>query len=327
MSHLTKVKEWLSYRPDLKVVDCTIRDGGLMNNSQFDDAVVKAVYEACLEAGVDYMEIGYKASKKIFAPSQYGPWRHCNEDDLRRIIGENDTNLKIAVMADAEKTDYKTDILPRDNSVIDMIRVATYIHQLPIAIDMIKDAHDKGYETTANIMAISVAAEHELFEGLELLAESEVDAIYVVDSFGHLYSEQVRFFVQKYLEYMSDSGKTVGIHAHNNLQLAFANTIEAIAIGANMVDATIGGLGRGAGNCQMELLLGFLHNPKFNIRPILKCLQEHIEPMRAELGWGFDIPYLVTGMLNMHPRTAIEYQGSEQSKDYIAFYDSTIQNL
>jgi len=327
MSHLTKVKEWLSYRPDLKVVDCTIRDGGLMNNSQFDDAVVKAVYEACLEAGVDYMEIGYKASKKIFAPSQYGPWRHCNEDDLRRIIGENDTNLKIAVMADAKKTDYKTDILPRDNSVIDMIRVATYIHQLPIAIDMIKDAHDKGYETTANIMAISVAAEHELFESLELLAESEVDAIYVVDSFGHLYSEQVRFFVQKYLEYMSESGKTVGIHAHNNLQLAFANTIEAIAIGANMVDATIGGLGRGAGNCQMELLLGFLHNPKFNIRPILKCLQEHIEPMRAELGWGFDIPYLVTGMLNMHPRTAIEYQASEQSKDYIAFYDSTIQNL
>lgn len=327
MSHLTKVKEWLSYRPDLKVVDCTIRDGGLMNNSQFDDAVVKAVYEACLEAGVDYMEIGYKASKKIFAPSQYGPWRHCNEEDVRRIIGENDTNLKIAVMADAEKTDYKTDILPCDNSVIDMIRVATYIHQLPIAMDMIKDAHDKGYQTTANIMAISVAPEHELFEGLELLAESEVDAIYVVDSFGHLYGEQVRFFVQKYLEYLSDAGKTVGIHAHNNLQLAFANTIEAIAIGANMVDATIGGLGRGAGNCQMELLLGFLHNPKFNIRPILKCLQEHIEPKRAELGWGFDIPYLVTGMLNLHPQTAIEYQTSEQSKDYIGFYDTTIKNI
>ncbi len=327
MSHLTKVKEWLSYRPDLKVVDCTIRDGGLMNNSQFDDAVVKAVYEACLEAGVDYMEIGYKASKKIFAPSQYGPWRHCNEEDVRRIIGENDTNLKIAVMADAEKTDYKTDILPCDNSVIDMIRVSTYIHKLPIAIDMIKDAHDKGYQTTANIMGISVAPEHELFEGLELLAESEVDAIYVVDSFGHLYGEQVRFFVQKYLEYLSDSGKTVGIHAHNNLQLAFANTIEAIAIGANMVDATIGGLGRGAGNCQMELLLGFLHNPKFNIRPILKCLQEHIEPMRAELGWGFDIPYLVTGMLNLHPQTAIEYQASEQSKDYIGFYDTTIKNI
>jgi 4-hydroxy 2-oxovalerate aldolase len=327
MSHLTKVKEWLSYRPDLKVVDCTIRDGGLMNNSQFDDTVVKAVYEACLESGVDYMEIGYKASKNIFAPSEYGPWRHCNEDDIRRIVGENDTHLKLAVMADAEKTDYKTDILPRENSVIDMIRVATYIHQLPIALDMIKDAHDKGYEATANVMALSVAAEHELFEGLELLAESEADAIYVVDSFGHLYNEQVRFFVKKYLEYLSDAGKTVGIHAHNNLQLAFANTIEAIATGANMVDATIGGLGRGAGNCQMELLLGFLHNPKFKIRPILKCLQEHIEPMRAELGWGYDIPYLVTGMLNLHPRSAIEYQDSEQSKDYINFYDTTIKNL
>ena len=95
-------------------------------------------------------------------------------------------------MADAEKCDYREDILPCDQSVLDMIRVATYIHQIPLALDMIKDAHDKGYETTINLMSVSVISERELDEALELLVSSEVDTIYIVDSFGSLYSEQTR---------------------------------------------------------------------------------------------------------------------------------------
>ena len=148
-----------------------------------------------------------------------------------------------------------------------MVRVASYIHQVPTALDMIKDAHDKGYETTVNLMSVSTVTERELDEGLELLAESEAQAIYVVDSFGALYSEQVHYLVRKYLHYAKAAGKEVGIHAHNNLQLAFANTIEAIILGANMLDATMAGLGRGAGNCPMELLIGFLHNPKYQPSP------------------------------------------------------------
>ena len=146
-------------------------------------------------------------------------------------------------MADAERTDYREDILPKDQSVIDMVRVATYINQIPTAIEMVKDAHDKGYETTVNLMAVSTVPEHELDEGLELLAKSETKAIYVVDSFGALYSEQVQYLMRKYLHYCKAAGKEVGIHAHNNLQLAFANTIEAIVLGANMVDATMAGPG------------------------------------------------------------------------------------
>ena len=314
--------KWVSYRPEIKVLDCTIRDGGLMNDHFFDDEVVKAVYSACVEGGIDYMEIGYKNSKRIFSPAENGAWKFCAEDDIRRIVGENDTPLKLSVMADAEKSDYREDILPRDQSVLDMIRVAAYIHQIPLALDMIKDAHDKGYETTLNLMAVSVVPERELDEALELLANSEVGTIYIVDSFGALYSEQAHFLLEKYIRYAEPCGKQVGMHAHNNQQLAFANTIEAIIKGANILDASMAGLGRGAGNCPIELLVGFLHNPKFRLRPILQCIQQQIEPLRKKLLWGFDVPYMITGLLNQHPRAAIKFNASEDKGDIVKFFDS-----
>ena len=313
--------KWISYRPDIKILDCTIRDGGLMNNHFFDDEIVKAVYSACVDAGLDYMEIGYISSKRIFSPAEYGSWKFCTEDDIRRIIGENDTSLKLAVMADAEKSDYHEDILPREQSVLDMIRIATYIHQIPLALDMVKDAHDKGYETTVNLMAVSTVVEKELDEALALLANSEVDTLYIVDSFGSLYSEQIQLLVDKYLGYAEPRGKQVGMHTHNNQQLAFANTIEAVIKGTNILDGSMAGLGRGAGNCPIELLVGFLHNPKLRLRPILRCIQQHIEPLREKLMWGFDAPYMMTGILNQHPRAAMSFNTSGDKGDIVKFFD------
>ena len=111
------------------------------------------------------------------------------------------------------------------------------------------------------------------------------------------------------------------MHAHNNLQLAFANTIEAIILGSNRVDSTMMGLGRGAGNCPTELLLGFLRNPKFKLRPVLKTIQETILSMKKKLDWGPSIPYQITGQLNAHPRHAMAFRDSDAPDDYIAFYD------
>jgi 4-hydroxy 2-oxovalerate aldolase len=176
-------------------------------------------------------------------------------------------------------------------------------------------------------MAASTIPDGELTEGLEMLAQSEARAIYVVDSFGAFYSEQIRALVQKYLGHCRASGKAVGVHMHNNMQLAFANTIEGLIEGANFLDATMAGLGRGAGNCQMELLLAFLHNPKYELRPVLDCVQNHIEPLRAKLLWGYDLPYLLTGMLNQHPRTAIKFKEAElkgDKGDILKFYDSVM---
>jgi 4-hydroxy 2-oxovalerate aldolase len=272
----------VSFRPSIKVVDCTMRDGGLVNNFGFSDEFVKALYQANIKAGIDYMEFGYKASKEIFDEKEFGKWKFSSEDDIRAIVGDNPSNLKISVMADAGRTNYKQDILPKSESVIDMIRVATYIHQIPTAIHMIEDAKEKGYQVTVNLMAASKIPDESLNDGLWLLARSNVDVIYLVDSFGSFYPEQINRKAQKYLELAKENGKEVGFHGHNNQQLAFANTIEACRLGVNFLDATVSGMGRGAGNCHMEALLSFLRNPNYQLFPILKFVEEHMTALRQE---------------------------------------------
>ena len=190
MEKTNKKGTLISYRPDIKVLDATLRDGGLVNNFRFTDEFVKDLYNANINAGVDYMEFGYKASTDIFKEEDFGKWKFCKEDDIRAIVGDNDTDLKIAVMSDVGRTDYKRDIIDRKDSVIDMIRTATYIHQIPTAVEMIEDAKEKGYETTVNIMAISKVNEEDLANGPELLGKSGVDCIYLVDSFGSFYPER-----------------------------------------------------------------------------------------------------------------------------------------
>lgn len=321
---MKEVKNLLSYWPQLKVVDATMRDGGLVNNFGFTDDFVRALYQTNVKAGVDYMEFGYRASKEMFDENEFGKWKFCTDEDIRAIVGDNPTDLKIAVMADVGRCDYKTDILPKEESPVDLIRVATYINTIPTAIDMIEDAAKKGYETTCNIMAISNAREEDIKVALDLLGNSSVNGIYIVDSYGSLYPEQMSRFADLYVEYAKKYGKYVGIHAHNNQQLAFANTIEAAGDGVDYLDATYMGMGRGAGNCAMELLLGFLKNPKYHLYPVLGFIEKEMVPL-AKSGalWGYDIPYLLTGVLNQHPRSAIAYQ-KEKRTDYTEFYKTLI---
>lgn len=310
----------MSFRPDIKVLDATIRDGGLVNNFYFDDDFVKALYKANVAAGVDYMEFGYKASKEQFDKNKYGKWKFCDEEDIRSIVGENDTDLKICVMADVGRTDFKRDIIPKSESVIDVIRIATYVHQMPAAIELIEYCHEMGYETTCNVMAVSTAKERDIDQALEYLGNSSVDVIYLVDSYGSLYPEEIHELSKLYLGKSYKYNKKIGIHAHNNQQLAFANTIEAAALGVSYLDATMMGMGRGAGNCAMEGIMGFLKNPKFKILPVLKFVEEYMLPLKQSgLVWGYDVPYLVTGLLNMHPRTAISAV-AENDTEYAEFY-------
>jgi 4-hydroxy 2-oxovalerate aldolase len=144
--------------------------------------------------------------------------------------------------------------------------------------------------------------------------------VYVVDSFGALYCENVTHLVKKYKQHLG--GKEVGIHTHNNQQLAYGNTIQAIIDGANYLDASIYGIGRGPGNCPLELLLGFLKNPKFDLRPILDVIPKEFLPLQNKIEWGYIIPYAITGMFNEHPRAAIELRASEDKDKYREFYES-----
>ena len=107
------------YKKDIKVMDCTVRDGGLMNKWQFSDEFVRAVYKSCVEAGIDYMEIGYKSSEHAFSRDEVGPWKFCDDKDLRRVVGENNTSLKLSAMADIGRIDPE-DIPPKSESLMNL---------------------------------------------------------------------------------------------------------------------------------------------------------------------------------------------------------------
>jgi len=104
------------YRPEITVVDCTIRDAGLMNNSRFPDETVAAVYRAICDAGIQIVELGYKNSKRMLSTDDYGPWRFCDEDALRRVTEGVESQTKISVMMDSHKAEAE-DLLPKDQSV------------------------------------------------------------------------------------------------------------------------------------------------------------------------------------------------------------------
>jgi 4-hydroxy 2-oxovalerate aldolase len=309
------------YREEIKVLDCTIRDGGLINNHYFTDEFVRAVYKAMSAAGIDYMEMGYRSSRKYAPASDYGAWKYCDDDKIRKVIDGIESNVKLSIMVDAHRV-ADQQFTPVDESPVDMIRVATYVKDIDKAIALVNKCHDLGYETTVNIMAISKENEFDLIEALDQLAECPVETVYVVDSFGHLFSEQIHYMVNLYKEHLP--GKRIGIHCHNNQQLGFANTIEGIRYDTNLVDGSLYGIGRGAGNCPLELVIGFLKNPKFSLEPILKVIQDYMIPMRDEIEWGYLIPYAITGILNQHPRAAIAVRKTENKDKYVEFYEDII---
>ncbi|MDD5593783.1 MAG: aldolase catalytic domain-containing protein [Candidatus Margulisbacteria bacterium] len=313
------------YRPEIKVIDCTIRDGGLINEHRFEDKFVKAVYRAASLAGVDYVELGYQLSKKQYSPDKFGRSKFCDDDFLREMTADVPGGAKVATMVDIGRVELD-EIKPKQDSAVDLMRVACYVKDIDKAIAYVKHLTDKGYETTVNIMAISTALQPDLEEGLAQLAECPVKAVYVVDSYGALFSEQIHFLVNLYKKYLQPKGIEVGIHAHNNQQLGFANTIEAIRKGANYLDGTIYGIGRGPGNCPLELLLAFLKNPKFNLDPVLEVIEKEFLPLREKMEWGYIIPYMLTGIMNQHPRSAIALRAGKDKDKFAQFYRSLIND-
>ncbi len=315
----------MGVRESIRVIDATLRDGGIVNDFMFTDEFVKELYKTNIAAGVDYMEVGYKASKKIFDKTKFGKWKFCDDDDIVKVIGDNtDKKVKLAVMADVGRCDFKEDIRPKSESPVDLIRVACYVHQIPGALEIIEDAKKKGYEVSCNIMAISTAQEGDIKVALDMIGQSPADCIYIVDSYGSIFPEQMQRICALYKEYADKHGKQLGIHAHNNQQLAFANTIEACGDGVDWLDATYNGMGRGAGNCFMENLLAFLKNPKYKVYETLKFIEKYMLQLKKDgVVWGYDVPYLVTGYLNQHPRAAMAFSKDKRT-DYSKFFDEVI---
>jgi 4-hydroxy 2-oxovalerate aldolase len=300
-----------------KIVDCTIRDGGLVNDWDFSVKFVEDMYQGLSAAGVEYMEIGYKNSAKLLKGGSSGPWRFLNEEFMREVITQK-TDTKLSALVDIGRVD-ENDILPREQSLLDLIRVACYVKDLDKGLDLVQKFHDMGYETSLNIMALSHVMENELLEAFEEINKSPVDMVYIVDSYGSMDFKDVDYLVTKFQRQLPE--KDLGIHMHNNMQLAFANTLTGANRGVTYLDSSVYGMGRAAGNCPTELLVSYLKNPRYEVRPILEIIQNHMIQLREKWEWGYLIPYMIVGSLDEHPRVAMAQLNSPEKDKFVDFYD------
>lgn len=287
---------------DIEILDCTIRDGGYLNNWHFDKKVVRETYRALSKCGIDYMEIGFRGSRKSFDPDQYGLWRFSIEEDIREVTA-NINGPKLALMANYGKIGID-EFCDAKESVVDLIRVAVHKDGLKDAVSLLEDIKKKGYMVSLNAMGYTNYTDKERAELIEILKGTDVDYIYVADSYGSLFPNQIR----KIFETFQVLPKIkIGFHPHNNLQMAFANTLEAIHCGVHIVDSTIYGMGRAAGNLPTEIIISFLENKKkdrYNSIPLLNIIDTYYISMQDENKWGYQLPYMLSGIFQCHPNYA-----------------------
>jgi 4-hydroxy 2-oxovalerate aldolase len=292
-----------------KILDCTIRDGGYLNNWRFDKRMVREVYRALSKAGIDYVEIGFRGTEKYFDRHEFGLWRFTDFADLKEVVG-GIKGAKLAIMGDYGKLD-GDDISGDYREFIDLVRLAVHKDNTGEAIRLLQGVKSKGFDVSLNAMGITSYTEEELKELANMLAGSGVDYLYIADSYGSILPDQLERLITPF---RGLPDLKVGFHPHNSLQMAFANTLEAIKCGIDMIDCTIYGMGRGAGNLPTEVILSYLQlstTDKYNVIPVLHCIDRFFMEIEVDEPWGYQLPYMLSGIFQCHPyypKTLVDYR-------------------
>ena len=293
----------------VKILDCTIRDGGYINNWEFDTKLVREVYRALSKSGVEFVEIGFRGTEKHFDRNKYGIWRFTPEEHIREAIN-NIVGAKIALMADYGKVEID-DFCDADNSVVDLVRIAVHKDNLKGAIALLEQIKEKGYEVSLNVMGYANYSENERKYLVGLLKKVVLDYVCIADSYGSLFPDQIRPLFEPLLDIPDIK---VGFHPHNSLQMAFANSLEAIRCGVYIIDSTIYGMGRAAGNLPTEIIISFLEkhgSERYNSIPVLNVIDRYFVALQSGNKWGYQLPYMLSGMFQCHPsyaKTLLDYK-------------------
>lgn len=287
----------------MKILDCTLRDGGYYTNWDFSSSIVDSYIKAMNELPIDYLEVGYRNNpSKVYL----GKFGYTPVSVLKHL--RDTCSKKLAIMLN-EKSTSPNDLihlLKPIQGLADMVRIAIDPKNFDRAIVLAKAVKDMEFEVGFNVMYMSKWAEMDGF--LPKLSEiNEIaDLFCMVDSFGGITPVEVKNILKEVRKY---TNVPVGFHGHNNLQLGLINTLTAIENGVDYVDATITGMGRGAGNLKMELLLTYL-NKHSRLDVDFNVLGEVISafmPLKEKYGWGTNLPYMLSGANNIPQKEVMEW--------------------
>lgn len=287
----------------MKILDCTLRDGGYYTNWDFNTVIVKHYMKAMNKLPIDYIEIGYRNNicKEYLGKFGYTPVPVLKQ--IREICCK-----KLAIMLNEKSTAPKDldHLLKPIQGLADMVRIAVDPHNIDRAIVLAKAIKNLDFEVGFNVMYMSKWAEMEEFLSKIQAINGVVDLFCMVDSFGGITPEEVKNILVEVRKY---TNVPIGFHGHNNLQLGLINTLTAIDNDIDYVDATITGMGRGAGNLKMELLLTYLNKHKglnvdFNV---LGDVITAFTPLKEKYGWGTNLPYMLSGANNIPQKEVMEW--------------------
>ena len=291
------------------VLDCTLRDGGYYNDWDFAPELGRALVQASAEAGVNVVELGYRSPA---VDQYYGPFRYCDERFVQRLLEGVTRRPELAFMIDAKEfalDDQRANvallerlILPRSESAFSMVRVAAHPAGLGAAREQVEFLKRHGYTVGLNVMGISALGGDALVSTIKTASGAPADVLYFADSYGSLTPDEL---TDKLALLRAHHRGQIGVHMHENLGLALANTLAAVRAGVDYVDSTLLGMGRGAGNVRTEQLLLALYFQagRRDLLPsaMLPVVRTHMEPLQRQHRWGWDFSYMLSGLVGIHP--------------------------
>jgi 4-hydroxy 2-oxovalerate aldolase len=285
----------------LSILDCTLRDGGYYNEWKFSDEFVANYLEVIAATDVSILEIGYRNPTSCSA-AEY-------EQYINKVAGETSLDsVALAVMIDAKKFARERKgfgsminplFLSAPQSQISMVRIAVHYKQLSNIGDLVNIFSDLGYRVVVNLMQIDMASKEELTAQVDIINNMEkIEALYIADSLGSMNAERVTNLFQFFNQ---ACGKPLGFHAHDNKKLALLNTQTAILEGAEYIDSTLMGMGRGAGNVKTEQVLPKLYSTPSGMKELQRFLVDYLTPLHDQYLWGEDVLYHFAADNAMHP--------------------------
>jgi len=286
-----------------KILDCSLRDGGYYTEWDFSNELVTTYFQSFNNLPVDYLEIGYRSNPM---KEYLGEYFYCPLYVLERAHSLSNKKLVIILNEKDVRPEHVNDLLEPCKGLISMVRIALDPEQLSRALKLAEAIRKLGFEVGFNIMYMSKWKQYKAFLDDIKYVDAVADYFYMVDSYGGVYPKDVI----ETIDLVKQRTKCkIGFHGHNNLELALVNSLTAVEHGADIIDATVTGMGRGAGNLKTELLLTAL-NAKENLQVDFNALSNVVDAfdkLQRHYEWGTNLPYMVSGANSLPQKDVMEW--------------------
>lgn len=289
----------------IKVLDCTLRDGGYCNQWKFGNENIHKIISSLMAANIDIVECGFLTNRVSYCRDIT---KYTSTKDIQPFV-ENRYDDKMLV-AMVNYGEYEAEDLPeRNRDTIDGIRVAFHKRNLPEALELCRKIKEKGYYVFIQPMVSVSYSDEEFLDLIKRVNELQPYAFYIVDSFGMMKEKElIRFFLM--IEHNLNADIWIGFHSHNNMQLAYSNAQKLVTVHTDrnlIIDTSVYGMGRGAGNLNTELFVEFLNEnigAQYELKPLLSIIDEIINEFYQQNYWGYSLPNYLSAKHNAHPNYA-----------------------